>query len=105
MPATIAIDFSKVRWERGDGQTGVQVYEGIGSFSTTDTTAELMVPFKTIKSVLLTPIGAFDADDQLSVDETVANGVIARPASGAITITRNSSGTSGGSFSFRVTGY
>lgn len=87
------------------GQTGRFHYHGIGGFTTTATTEEVAVPFKVIEAVLLTPIGAFDADDQLSVDETVSNGVISRPATGTITITRNSSGTSAGKFSFLIIGY
>lgn len=88
------------------GQTGRKFYNGIAEFSGTETTVELPVPFDRIESIHLTPIGAFDANDLLSVDETVtASGVINTPATGAVTVTRDAAGVSGRKFAFQVTGY
>lgn len=70
------------------GQTGRRFYSGIAAFNLFETTFELPVPFDRIESITATPIGAFNANDQLSANEPVVGGVITTPATGAVTMER-----------------
>jgi hypothetical protein len=83
---------------------GTYLYIGNGAFVTTGATVELQTPFTSIDAVILTPIGAYAAADQLSVNETVTDGKIGH-TDGAVTVTRDAAGTSGLAFSYIVRGY
>jgi hypothetical protein len=80
-------------------------YQGFGTFTTTGTTVEVAVPFGRITSFTLTPVGTPTVDEVLSVDETVANDVMARPTGGTVTVTRAAGTTSNLKFAFSFEGY
>lgn len=92
-----------VRYKRSDPisenwgtEDGIVTY-GYGTFTTSGTTAELEVDQATIDFVHLTPkVNAYDVDDLLFCDGVVS--------SGAITVTRDASGTSGLDFWYMVIG-
>lgn len=81
-----------------------RMYWGFGAFTTTGTTVEVYSPFKKIEAVFVFPMGTPNANEPLSVDETVTNDAMARPAGGSITVTRAAGTTSGLKFAFLIIG-
>lgn len=89
------------------GQNGLYLYMGYANFTTTGTTKEIDVPFKSIEGFSLTYTGTpAAADGPLSVNETVNTDTsggaksIKRDSSGNVTVTRVAGTTSGQGFCF-----
>jgi hypothetical protein len=77
------------------GPNTMYMVEGIVAFTTTGETVEVDCQgLKHITCIGAIPLAAYGANDQLSINETVADGQITVPAEGTVTLTRNSSGTS-----------
>ena len=80
------------------------LYTGISAFSAAGVTVELAIPFKKIRGFVLTPVGTPNANEPLSVNETVSGGVITVPSTGTITVTRAAGTTADLAFGFVIFG-
>ena len=88
------------------GGNGFREYNDYAAFSTTDTTVNVPAGgIRTVYGVQLTPVGSPNANEPLSVNETVAaDGTFSVGADGVISIKRPAGTTSGLGFFLRVIG-
>lgn len=84
------------------GQNGRIFQWGVFTFTAADATGELPVLGRSIEHVSLTPLAAPNTDEQLYVDEAQVEGRITVPATGAITIGRTGTKTSGLTVSYYI---
>lgn len=88
------------------------MWQGIFAFTTTGTTVTVTVPLGRVESVLLTPLGTPNANEPLSVNNTVSGtagaedaGIVGSNGGTALIVTRPVGTTSGLKFSILVIGY
>ena len=80
---------------------------GTFAWSTTNATGNLPAQgLKVVIACFFTPIGAYDADDDVRVNETLdGDGNIQVGTDGVIAVERNTSGTSAGKVKYALYGY